>query len=144
MLKLSKKVEYGLMALLYVDAHRSSGVVSAKEISDAYALPADLLGKVMQSLARSGVIDAFHGARGGYRLTRDLNALSLGDVIEAIDGPVRLVQCQHEGDRCQQIPGCSLRAPIRELHAQLEDFLFNVSLSQFRKPLTADFAGGIV
>jgi len=142
MLMLSKKVEYGLMALLHMDATPSDLVASSKDIAEQCGLPVDLMGKVMQSLARANMIDAVHGAKGGYRLVRDLNSISLGDVIEAIEGPVHLVRCQHDADDCHQFSTCMVRDPINQLRSQLQDFLQNISLGQFRKPQTTSLVAG--
>ena len=56
MLKLTRKSEYGLIALLHIDARQDGGLVTAKEIAETYQLPAELLGKVLQSLAREGLV----------------------------------------------------------------------------------------
>ncbi len=121
------------MALLHMEATAVPDVVSSKEIAEKHQLPVDLLGKVMQSMARFGLIDAVHGAHGGYRLSMPLDDISLGQVIEAVEGPVKLVRCQHDGDGCTHSPSCSVREPLRHLHAQLQDFIFGISLGQFRR-----------
>ena len=131
---LSRKVEYGLMALLHMDANPSDTVVSSKEIAERCEFPVDLMGKVMQAMARGDLIEPVHGARGGYRLVRDLDTLSLGDVIRAIEGPVHLVRCQHDADDCNKFSTCVVREPINQLRAKLDEFLHNISLGQFRKP----------
>ncbi|HMP88857.1 MAG TPA: Rrf2 family transcriptional regulator [Kiritimatiellia bacterium] len=140
---LSRKVEYGLMALLHMDATPSESVVSSKEIAEKCEFPVDLMGKVMQSLARGSLIEAVHGARGGYRLVRDLDTISLGDVIKAIEGPVHLVRCQHDAEDCHKYSNCMVREPLNQLRAQLDGFLHNISLGQFRKqPTETCLAGG--
>ena len=130
---LSKKVEYGLMALLHMDTTNVVDVVSSKEIAETYGLPVDLLGKVMQAMAKAGLIDAVHGAHGGYRLTSGLDTLSLGQVIQAIEGPVKLVRCQHDSEECSHSAACSMRDPLLQIHAQLQEFIHGVSLGQLRK-----------
>jgi Rrf2 family protein len=141
MLMLSKKVEYGLMALLHMDATPSDQVVSSKGIAESHGLPVDLMSKVMQSLARAELIESVHGAKGGYRLAKRLEELSLGDVILAIEGPVHLVRCQHDADNCIQFQACSVREPLHALHAQLRDFINSVSLGQFRRKPFSMVAG---
>jgi Rrf2 family protein len=133
MLMLSKKVEYGLMALLHMDANNVQAVVSSKELAETHGLPVDLLGKVMQALARAGLIDAVHGAHGGYRLSSGLSAISLGQVIQAIEGPIKLVRCQHEAEDCGQFAACNIRDPLMQLHARLQDFIYGISLDQLRR-----------
>lgn len=139
MLLLSRKVEYALMALLHLDGSDEGSVYSSKEIAEQLGLPVDLLGKVMQALARAGLIEAIHGAHGGYRRIRSLKDMFLGEVIEAIEGPVHLVKCQQDADHCVQPAGCSLKEPLQELQESLREFIFAFSLARFSR--TMDVAG---
>lgn len=132
MLKLSKKVEYGLMAILHMDGLESAALASAKEISELYRIPADLLGKVLQSLARSGIATSVHGARGGYRLGRALEELTLGDVMEAIEGPVHMVCCQDHPEQCDQFDACNIRAPVLRMQEELNGYLQAFRIKDFR------------
>ena len=141
MLMLSKKVEYALMALLHMDQADSSQVVSSKELAETYDLPVDLMGKLMQSLARQGFIEAIHGAKGGYRAKRLLEGISLGEVIEAIEGPVHLVKCQTESGECTHFPACSVRDPILKIHARLQTFIHGISLSALKHESAGVAAG---
>lgn len=133
MLKLNKKTEYGLMAILHMDASANAGLVTAKEISERYNIPGELLGKVLQKLARKEVIESVHGARGGYRLARVLEDLTLGDVLEALEGPVQLARCQDDANACDQYCSCNIREPVIRIQAQLEKFMHNIKLSAFRR-----------
>jgi len=133
MLMLSKKVEYGLMALLHMDASSSPGVISSKEIAELYDLPVDLLGKVMQAMARAELIEAEHGARGGYRLRYVLEKISLGSVIDAIEGSTPLVRCQHDAEDCVHHSSCIVKEPLQQLHIRLKDFINGISLDQLRR-----------
>lgn len=132
MLKLSKKVEYALMALLHMDALESDDVASAKDMAAQHGIPADLLGKVLQALARDGLAESIHGARGGYRLMRPLDDLTLGDVIGAIEGPVSLVRCQDHPGQCDQYGACTIREPVLRIQRQLQGYLQAFKLGEFR------------
>lgn len=136
MLMLSKKVEYALMALLHVDGLQHEHVVSSKELAETYDLPVDLMGKVLQSLARHGFVEAHHGAKGGYRAVRAMSEISLGEVIQAIEGPVHLVKCQHDGE-CAQFPTCSVRDPILKIHSKLQSFMNGISLAELKTETSA-------
>lgn len=131
---LSKKVEYGLIALLHMAALRRGDVITAKEISDHYNIPGELLGKVLQALAKGGLVNSAPGARGGYHLARAVDSVRLGDVIQALEGPVHLVRCQEDPAQCGQFHACNIKEPIQHLHDQLQDFIFGISLAALRKP----------
>jgi len=121
------------MALLHMDATASPGVISSKEIAEMYELPVDLLGKVMQAMARADLIEAEHGSRGGYRLKHVLETISLGTVIEAIEGPTHLVRCQHDAENCLQFSSCIVKEPLHHLHVRLKDFINSITLDQLRR-----------
>ncbi len=135
MLRLSKRVEYGLMAVLRMDELAPEALISAGDIAAQYRLPADLLGKVMQAMARGGLLESVHGARGGYRLARPLDALTLGDVVVAIEGPTKLVRCQESEELCDHYEGCPIREPVLQMQAQLQDYMHAFKLATFRQPV---------
>lgn len=135
MLTLSKKVEYGLMAVLHMASLRGSDLATAKDISDAYAIPPELLGKVMQALARVNLVEAVLGARGGYRLRQPVEKITLGQVIEALEGPVHFARCQEDPEQCGQFHACNIKEPIYQVHEQLMNFIHGISLASFRRPV---------
>lgn len=131
-LKLSKKVEYALMALLHMDGRRAD-LATAREIADSCGAPLELLGKVLQALARGGLIESEQGVHGGYRLARQADRIMLGEVIEAVDGPVHLAACQDDPSRCGQYPTCNIRQPVVRVQRELQDYMHGLSLASFRK-----------
>ena len=70
MLRLSKKADYALMALKHLATHTDVASVSAREIAEAYDIPVELMAKVLQRLARRGLLSSHQGTRGGYRLAK--------------------------------------------------------------------------
>src|SRR5580658_10082849 len=81
MLKLTKKADYGLMALKYLAEHPEMPALSAKDVADAYGIPAQLLAKILQSLTKSGLLRSHAGMNGGYALARDARGISAYEVI---------------------------------------------------------------
>ncbi len=134
MLKISKKVEYGLMAILHMDSLGGGDLVAAREISAQYNIPPDLLGKVLQALARGGLIESVHGALGGYRLSRPLEGVTLGDVFEAVEGPLHLVKCHDAPECCEQYQRCNIRDPVIRIQERVIEYISRVNLAEFRRP----------
>ena len=132
MIRLSRKVEYGLIALLHMDRAGGEGLVTAKEVAEIYDMPPELLGKVMQSLARAHLVESIQGSRGGYRLTRPAEDLSVGDVIEALEGPIYLTPCCSGAEECRQEAACNIRVPVRRVQEVLQQFIYGLSLASFR------------
>lgn len=138
MLMLSKKVEYSLISVLHMADLRGSDLATSKEISDRYNIPAELLGKVLQALARVGLVEAVHGSRGGYRLRRPVDSIRLGEVIEAQEGPIHLARCQEDPATCGQFHHCNIKEPVQQIHDQLQNFINGISLASFRRPVAAE------
>jgi Rrf2 family protein len=129
MLKLTKKADYGLIALKHLAVRNHDASASAKEIADAYGIPLPLLAKVLQKLARSGFLRSEHGTNGGYRLARDAARISALEVIRAIDGPILLTACFTEHGRCDQSGKCTVREPLRKVHEGILHLLANISIA---------------
>src|SRR2546427_11842215 len=113
MFKLSKKADYGLIAVKHLATHRNALAYSAAEIADQYGISGTLMAKVLQKLAREGVLQARHGAAGGYQLARDPEQISALDVISAIDGPVLITSCVTNHGNTDAPPSCSVRERLR-------------------------------
>jgi Rrf2 family protein len=128
MFQLSKKADYGLIALKHLAQH-TDGSVSAREIAVEYRIPAPLLAKVLQRLARKGLLVSQQGINGGYVLARDPSKISIVDVMEAIDGPIGMTPCER-GSSCEQIDHCSVRDPLMKLKVKVVRILGDTSIHE--------------
>jgi len=131
MLKLTKKSDYGLIALLHLSGDRVRSA-TAKEIAEAYRIPLPLLSKVLQSLARGGFLASEQGTKGGYRLGRDPHTISALEVIRAIDGPVILTACFHDDGGCDQLQTCTVKTPLRKVHEGILKLLDGITISDMQ------------
>ena len=132
MLKLTKKADYGLIALrhLALAANSPKGSSSAKDIAEAYGIPLPLLSKVLQKLARGGLLASEQGTNGGYRLARQASDISALEAIRTIDGPIILTQCFTEHNTsCHQSSLCPVREPLRKVHEGILGLLAGISLA---------------
>src|ERR1051325_4445630 len=93
MLRLSKKADYGLMAMKHLAEHADGGACSAKDVADSYRIPQELLAKILQRLVKSGLLKSQHGTHGGYVLAREKKSISAFEVIGALDGPLFITSC---------------------------------------------------
>src|ERR1700686_4827277 len=130
MFKLSKKADYGLIAVKHLAMHRDVHACSANEISEEYGISTTLMAKVLQRLARHGVVAAKHGSSGGYQLARDPGQISALDVISAIDGPVLITSCVTSHGNCDATDRCSVREPLRRVNESILHVLSTVTISQ--------------
>ena len=115
MLRLSKKADYALIALKDLASRPEGDAPSAREIAERYAIPVELMAKVLQRLAKMGIVASHQGTRGGYHLARAATQISVADVILAIDGPVLVTACSDEDESCEQYDTCNVRDPLWRL-----------------------------
>jgi Rrf2 family protein len=132
MLKLTKKIEYALIALQHMQRKDHNDITNVKEIADNFDLPASLLAKVLQQMAKHDIIEPIQGPSGGYRLNKPLEEIRLNDFIEIIEGPVGLVDCLHDPD-CGHIGTCNIRLPIERVNNTIKDLFSNMTLADLTK-----------
>ena len=119
MLRLSKKTDYALLALQYLGSEAASGVASTRAIAERFDIPVELLAKILQQLARHGLVVAHKGVHGGYLLARPAQDISVADVVHAIDGPITLTACSPRDERCGQFGSCTVRDPLWRAREQI-------------------------
>lgn len=131
MLRLSKRVEYGLMALQHLA--KSGNVSTSREIADSMSIPYDLLAKVMQALKRDGIIDSYQGVKGGYSMMLSPNAIPLTRVIKAIDEDPSVTDCTHEhadASCCTMFETCTIKGPMNKLQQTVEKAFASVTVAE--------------
>ena len=152
MLRLTKKADYGLMALKYL-AEQSlispAGPVaqSAKDIAEAYHIPPQLLAKILQTLARAGILVSHAGANGGYSLARPSSDISAFEVIRAIDGPLFITSCITIHGACDLAGHCTIKEPLRKVNDSITELLSGIHISDLveaAETAPAAIGGGLV
>src|SRR6201997_4504749 len=130
MFKLSKKADYGLIAMKHLANHREKHACSASEIAEDYGISSMLMAKVLQKLARQSLVVAKHGSSGGYQLAKEPSKISALEVITAIDGPVLITSCVTNHGNCDATDRCSVREPLRRVNESILQVLSTVTISQ--------------
>jgi Rrf2 family protein len=135
MLAMTKKTGYSIIAITYLARLSGQGVASAREIAELFGVPASLLMNVLKQLAAAGYVESVRGAHGGYRLIRELEKITLADLVEAMEGPVRLSDCLADPAKldectCQMMANCPISDPVHRVQRKLNDFLKKVTLAE--------------
>ena len=123
MLRFSKKADYALIALADLASRPEGASSSARDIAERYNVPVELMAKVLQRLARMGMVASHQGTRGGYHLAREAAQISVADVIQGIDGPVLVTACSDEDESCDQYAKCNVRDPLWRLKDRIVESL---------------------
>lgn len=106
MLKISRVTDYGLLAAAYL-ARKHGEVIAAREIAEFYHLPLPMITKVLKALNHGGIVNSHRGVGGGYSFDSDAESVTLGDLLDVLEGPWDLVECESFDDEGHAI--CSIR-----------------------------------
>ncbi|MEC8984951.1 MAG: Rrf2 family transcriptional regulator [Candidatus Neomarinimicrobiota bacterium] len=127
MLKLTRKVEYALIALRHMQEKSTDAISSTKEIANQYNIPLEILAKTLQHMAKENIIEAINGPRGGYRIKTKLNTINLVEFFEKVEGPLGLSDCFYDTN-CMQIEFCNIRTPIQRINNNMINMFRNMSV----------------
>jgi Rrf2 family protein len=134
MLRLTKKADYGLMALKFLAERPDMPSLSAKDIAEAYGIPAQLLAKILQRLTKTGFLRSHAGTNGGYVLSRPAEAITAFEVIGAIDGPLFITSCATGPRACDLTDSCTIKEPLRKVNESISDVLKAIRVSDLCEP----------
>jgi Rrf2 family protein len=133
MLKLTKKADYGLIAVRHLAEHADPGACSAKDLAEMYGIPQEALAKILQKLARHKLLVSLQGTNGGYVLARDPRELSALEVIRAIEGPLFITSCNSSTKSCSQSTKCTVREPLQKVSRTIEEVLGKLTIWDLRE-----------
>lgn len=135
-MRLSKRSEYGIRALLLLAAPAANGsraMLQIKEISERENIPAKYLEQILLALKNAGILHSKMGLGGGYYLAKPANQISLGHIIRELDGPIAPIRCvsqmAYEPCGCPDEASCSLRLVMFDVRAAMTAILDNTSLA---------------
>lgn len=129
MLRVTKLTDYATVVLTVL-ASDPDTVASAAGLADRAGLEAPTVAKLLKPLAQAGLVEAFRGANGGYRLARDPREISLVEIVEAMEGPLGMTECSVHAGACGIEHSCQVRANWRRINDVVADALRGVSLAQ--------------
>lgn len=136
MLKLSRRVEYGLMAVQHI-AHKPPGdITTAREIAKTYDIPYELVAKVLQKLSRAGIAISIQGVNGGYTLAKPAEEIPVIAILRAIEGSEpALVPCVETGGEevhtsCEFEKMCEIKTPMMKIQSRLVNMFSTMRVSE--------------
>ncbi|EMD83561.1 SUF system Fe-S cluster assembly regulator [Pacificimonas flava] len=138
MIRLSNLADYAVVAM--VALARSGDRLNAADLGQKSGIPAPTAQKLAGLLTRAGLLASVRGAGGGVHLARRPQAIRLTEIIEAVDGPIGLTQCLHEGaEDCIVGANCSVKPHWTLINARVRAALSDVTLAELmqRAPVAA-------
>lgn len=134
MLRLSKLTDYGMVVMTDL-ADSPDRTRNAAEIAAETRVAAPTVRKLLKRLTQAGLVDSTRGVHGGYRLARMPDAITVSQVITALEGPIGLTECSlHEG-RCSLEPDCRVRGNWQIINTAVRDALADVTLADMARPI---------
>lgn len=129
MLRVTRLTDYATVVLTVLAA-RPEAVLSAAELAERAGLEPPTVSKVLRPLAQVGLVEAFRGAHGGYRLARPPQEISLLEIVEAMEGPIAMTECSLDEHVCGIASQCGVQANWRRINDVVAAALRDVSLAQ--------------
>ena len=134
-MRLSSMADYAVVAMSAAARHCGQPRVNAQQLSDETGLPLPTVQKLVSKLSAAGLIKSVRGAGGGFKLARPAAAITLADIVEAVEGPIALATCSTHGrNDCTLEAACTVRPHWPVVDAALRGALANVSLVQLARP----------
>lgn len=109
-------------------------IVTAKEISEKYKIPYELLSKILQKLKRDNVLTSIQGTKGGYQLNKRPEQIDLHFLMNTIDGSMALTECQcahNKGGVCVMNDNCSIKEPVSVMQKEIEEIFKRKTILDF-------------
>lgn len=137
LMNVGRRVDYALRAMCYLAAQPSGSVVTRSEIQSRQGVPQHYLSKILRRLVSARLLESSSGARGGFRLGRPAEEISVRDVYECVEGNLCLIECLHAQDEeefCCFASVCTQREIWRGAQKVLLDYLSGISIAKMADP----------
>lgn len=137
MLRISKLTDYGIVLLARVAAAPRDAQLSARELAERAALPLPAASKMLKQLTGAGLLESLRGAKGGYRLVRAPEQITVAEIVHALEGPIALMDCTAGPGHCEQEARCTVQEPWHRINRAVHDALSRVTLADLARPAPA-------
>ncbi len=134
MLRISKLTDYGIVLLARFAGAARDAQLSAREMAEATELPLPVVSKMLKELASAGLLESLRGSKGGYRLVRAPDAITVAEIVHALEGPIALMECNAGPGHCEQEARCQVQEPWHRINRAVHDALARVTLADLARP----------
>ena len=134
MIRISRLADYATSIVSHLA--EIGNAQNSAQIATATHLPLPTVRKIMKQLAAKALVQASRGAEGGYQLSLSADRISLGAIVEAIDGPLSLTDCCAPVNTCPQTGSCQSQNTWQTINSVVKNALYNVYLKPASQPMT--------
>ena len=130
MLRVTKLTDYAIVVLTHLARQEGEACLTARDLADCSDVPAPTVSKLLKALAKGGLVASQRGAKGGYRLLRPPEDISVAEVIGAIEGPIAMTECSHDDSGlCEVEDNCNVRTNWQRINVAVQSALSAVSIA---------------
>ena len=131
-MRLSSMADYAVLTMSAAALHCGGARLNAAQLAEETGLPAPTVAKLVSRLSAAGLLKSVRGAHGGFKLARPAAAITLADIVEAVEGPIALTTCIDESREsgCTLESACSVKPHWPVVNQALRGALAQVSLTQ--------------
>jgi len=135
---LSRKADYAMLILLHLHQNPEGGC--AREIAERFHLSRAFVANILKELSHKGFVKSHRGVKGGYLLRRSLDEINFSELIESLDQPFRLAECNHAipDDGCELVHQCPMKGPMAVIHDRILKLLSTVTLAEIFQQVSAN------
>ena len=125
-----RNTDYALRLIIHLARCKHETAVSASTLAKAESVPQQLTSKLLQKLNKAGIVGSLMGSKGGFYLNRNPKDISLGEVVEVIQGPLKVNRCILDKEFCPRMPSCTVRKELLKLQKKIEDFYHQITVER--------------
>jgi Rrf2 family protein len=127
-LRLTRAADYAVRAMIHIGSLPEDSVALKDDIAEAQHIPPSFMAKILRQLVKTGLLHSARGVNGGFGLARETSAISLLDIVEAIEGPIQLNDCAPDPEHCTLAHDCPVSTVWVEVQNQMTSLLRQTTL----------------
>ncbi len=133
MLRVSKLTDYATVVMTCLAA-AGDEVLSAQQLAERARLELPTVSKLLKQLAQASLVDSYRGVNGGYRLSREPQAITVAEIVTAMEGPIGMTECSVHAGQCGHESHCGVRVNWQRISQAISAALESVTLADMVKP----------
>jgi FeS assembly SUF system regulator len=134
MIRITRQTDYGILLLSQMASRPLAEVHTAKQAAQQSNIPLPMASKILKALAKGGLLVSHRGVKGGYCLATSAEEISIGDVIQALEGPIGITECAHSPGSCEREGSCPVQTNWKRISVAMREALDRIPLSEMVVP----------
>ena len=127
-LRLTRAADYAVRAMMHIGSLPEGSVALKDDIAAAQHIPPSFMAKILRQLVKSGLLHSARGVNGGFGLAREAAEINLLDIVQGIEGPIRLNECTPDPEHCTLSHDCPASTVWLEVQNQMTALLRRTTL----------------